>query len=85
MAAAVYILCALTASLCAVLLISAYGRSRYRLLLWSGLCFAVLALNNVLLVIDKLVYPTIDFQLWRTGCALVAMLILVYGLIMESE
>jgi hypothetical protein len=85
MAAPVYILCMLTALLCAVLLINAYRRSRYRLLLWSGVCFAILALNNALLVVDKLVLPAIDFQLWRTGSALVALLILVYGLIMESE
>jgi hypothetical protein len=86
MAAPVYILCMLTALLCAVLLLNAYRRSRYRLLLWSGVCFGILALNNALLVVDKLVYPTeIDLQLWRTGSALIAMLILVYGLIMESE
>jgi hypothetical protein len=86
MAVLVYTLCALTAVLCAGLLLKAYAASRYRLLLWSGLCFVGLALNNVLLVFDKVVFPTsVDLQLWRSGTALVAMLILLYGLVMESD
>jgi hypothetical protein len=40
MAALIYSMCALTALLCAVLLLQAYWRGGYRLLLWSGLCFA---------------------------------------------
>ena len=52
MATIVYILCALTSSLCAVLLLRRYARSRLRLLLWSGLCFIGLALNALLLIVD---------------------------------
>jgi hypothetical protein len=82
----IYGLCALTALLCAWLLLVAYARQRYRLLLWSGLCFSGLALNNLLLVIDKLVLPpTIDLSLWRTGIALIAMAVLLYGLIWDTE
>ncbi|GEM_PF-4466205 len=40
MAALFYPLCTLTAALCAWLLLRSYYRSRYRLLLWGGLCFA---------------------------------------------
>ncbi|HSE87199.1 MAG TPA: DUF5985 family protein [Candidatus Binatia bacterium] len=39
---------------CTWLLWRAYYRSRYRLLLWGGLCFFGLTLNNALLVVDKL-------------------------------
>ena len=46
----VYVLCALTSIACAVLLLRGYFRTRVRLLLWSGLCFVGLALNNALLV-----------------------------------
>jgi hypothetical protein len=81
----IYALCALTALLCAVLLLAAYWRSGYRLLLWSGLCFAGLTLNNLLLVLDKLVFPDIDFSLWRSLSALIAMIVLLYGLIWDSE
>jgi hypothetical protein len=81
----VYSLCALTAALCAGLLLQSYARSRYRLLLWSGLCFAGLTLNNLLLVLDKLVFVDVDLSAWRSGVALAAMCILLYGLVWEAE
>lgn len=84
-AAVVYSLCALTAALCAWLLLQAFARTRYRLLLWSGLCFIGLAVNNALLVVDKLVLPQIDLSLPRTGVALAAMVVLLYGLILDAE
>jgi len=85
MAHLVYGLCALTALMCAFLLLRAYGRQRYRLLLWSGLCFSILALNNFLLVVDKLILPAEDLSLLRTGTALIAMMVLLYGLIWDAE
>jgi hypothetical protein len=85
MAAATYTFCALTAFVCAVLLLQAYARGRYRLLLWSGLCFVGLTLSNLLLVFDKIVVPDQDLQAWRTSIALVAMSILLYGLIWDAE
>ena len=85
MAAAIYTLCMLTSMACAGLLLFAWRRSRYRLLLWSGLCFAGLTLNNLALVIDKVVVPDVDLSIWRTSLALLAMVVLLYGLIWESE
>ena len=84
MAALIYGLCALTALMCSYLLLQAYARGNYRLLLWSGLCFAGLTVNNLLLVLDKLVVET-DLSLARTLSALVAMMILLYGLIWDAE
>jgi uncharacterized protein DUF5985 len=84
-AAIIYTLCALTAILCAALLLQAYARGRYRLLLWSGLCFAGLSINNLLLVLDKLILPEIDLSPWRTGVALLSMCVLLYGLIWDTE
>lgn len=81
----IYTLCALTALLCAVLLLRAYAHSRARLLLWSGLCFVGLTLNNVALVLDRLVFVDVDLSLWRLLIALVAMLLLVGGLILEEH
>ena len=81
----IYSLCALTALICTVLLLKAYWRGRYRLLLWSGLCFAGLAVNNLILILDKLVIATVDLESARAGTALAAMLVLLYGLIMESD
>ena len=85
MAATIYSLCALTALACTYLLLQAYQRGRYRLLFWSGLCFAGLTLNNLLLVIDKLVFPLVDLSVLRTSVALLAMAVLLYGLIWEAE
>ncbi len=85
MAAVIYSLCALTAAVCTYLLIQAYRRGKYRLLLWSGICFAGLTLNNLLLVFDKLVFPELDLSVWRTSAALLAMTVLLYGLIWDAE
>ena len=85
MAEAVYLLCAVTSSLCAVLLLRAYARTDTRLLLWSGLCFLGLALNNALLVVDLMIVPDIDLSTWRLVPAVLGVALLLYGLIWESE
>jgi hypothetical protein len=85
MAPIIYLLCAVAAFLCAILLLRAYRRGRYRLLLWSGLCFAGLTLNNLILVLDKVILSGADLSVWRTSVALLAMAVLLYGLIWEAE
>lgn len=85
MAAAIYILCAVTSAACAVLLLQAFMRGGYRLLLWSGLCFVGLSINNLVLVLDKLIMPDVDLSIFRTVSALIAMSILLYGLIWDAE
>lgn len=85
MAGVVFTLCALTALLCAFLLLRTYRRSHYQLLLWSGLCFVGLTVNNLLLVVDKLLVPWLDLSTWRLVPALLGMLVLLYGLIWHAE
>ena len=85
MAMLIYSLCALTAFACACLLLRGYARSQYRLLLWSGLCFVALTLNNVFLIADKLIFPNVDFGLARSASAMAAMAILIYGLVWDAE
>ena len=86
MSSAVYILCAATSAVCAVLLLRGYARSRARFLLWSSLCFVGLGLNNLLLVLDKVVFPTqYDLSLWRTVPAVAGLALLMYGLIWDAE
>ena len=82
---AVYALCALTSVSCAVLLFRGYRRSGVRLLLWSGICFVGLALNNILLFIDVRVVPDVDLSLWRTIPAVAGVLALLYGLVWETN
>ena len=81
----IYGLCALTAFLCAWLLLKAYHESHYRLLLWGGVCFVGLTLTNILLVLDKIYLPLVDLALWRYAMGLVSMGILLYGLIWDTE
>jgi hypothetical protein len=83
MAEVVYILCAATSILCAVLLFRSYRGSRARLLLWSSLCFVGLAINNILLILD-LYFVSTDLFYLRTLVALGAMAMLLYGLIWSS-
>lgn len=85
MAQAIYSLCALTALLCAVLLLRAYARTRFRLLLWSGLCFVGLTANNLLLVLDRLVFREVDLSLARLLVALGSVLLLVVGMLLEHD
>jgi fluoride ion exporter CrcB/FEX len=81
----VNVLGTLVAGLCAVLLLRAYSAVRMRLLLWAGLCFAGLAASNAFVVTDLFLVPELDLYRWRLGVAALAMLLLVYGLIFESD
>lgn len=84
LANAIYILCALTSIVCAVLLVRGYVRSRVRLLFWSAWCFVGLALNNILLILDVRVLTQMDLELWRAVPAVLGLSLLVYGLVWES-
>jgi hypothetical protein len=83
MAALVYVLCALTSLACAVLLLRGWFANRVRLLLWTGLCFVGLFLNNALLVVDSRT-PSIDLSVWRSIPAVAGLALLVYGLVWEA-
>jgi len=85
MASIVYLLCAITSLICASLLLRSYLANRTPLLFWSSLCFVGLALNNILLFIDLVIVPTIDLSFYRAVCALIAVLVLVFGLIWDNE
>ena len=81
----VYLLCALTSMLCAVLLRRGYRRMQTPLLMWSSLCFVFLAMNNILLVVDLAVLPLeVDLSSYRNLLALAGVATLLYGLIWET-
>lgn len=81
----VYILCAATSTLCAILLIRGYRQSKARLLLWSAACFIGLALNNVLLVVDLRTGAALDLSVWRMIPAVVGAGALLYALVWETQ
>jgi len=76
---------AVTMLICALLLLRGYGRTKQKLLLWSSVCFFGLALSNAIIFLDLIVLPQIDLYRVRLATAAIAMLVLLYGLIWESE
>ncbi|WP_141735535.1 DUF5985 family protein [Oligoflexus tunisiensis] len=85
MAEIVYILCALTSALCAVLLVRRYRTTGTKLLLWTSLSFIGLALNNGILLVDTILLPNVDFlgSFWRNLVGACAGSLLLLGLIWE--
>lgn len=82
---AVYGLCLLTSALCAALLVRSWGRSRQPLLLWSAACFTLLAVNNLLVVLDMVVLTGVNLSVARQLTSLAAVGVLIYGFIWEVD
>jgi hypothetical protein len=83
--ATVYLLCFLGSGLCAYLLVSAFRRSSEKLLLWSAVCFCLLAVNNLLVFVDIIVFPDLNLTALRSLTSLAAVSALLYGFIWEIE
>ena len=81
----VYSLCFATSTLCAFLLGRSFHRTRSRLLFWSALCFALLAVVNFVVVLDMLVYPEADLRPIRLWLSLAAVSVLLFGFIWDEE
>ena len=84
MAATVYIMSALISLATAILLLRSFAGTRSKLLFWAGLCFVGLTLNNLMLLLDKVLVTDVDLSTWRALPALAGMLLLVYGLVAEE-
>jgi hypothetical protein len=85
MAAFVYLLCAVTSVICATLLLRNARRSPTRLLFWSGAAFICFALGNIFLFVDLVLVPETDLVLLRQLFTLGGVVLLLYGLIWETE
>jgi hypothetical protein len=81
----VYLLCAATCLLCAVMLLRGYAKTKVRLLFWSGLCFVGLMLDNAILYVDVVIVPDVSLEIWRKLPGLIATLLLLFGLIWEAK
>ena len=82
---ALYVVAVLSSAACAVLLLRGYLRRRVRLLMWSGICFIGLTVNNVALFVDLVVFPDLDLRPARLIPALIGMTLLLYGFICDSD
>lgn len=83
--AMVYLLCFATSAACAWLLYRSYRRSRAALLFWSGLCFAFLAGNNLVVVFDLLILPSWDMRILRHLLALAGISTLLFGFVWRMD
>jgi hypothetical protein len=83
--AIVYMLGILTSAICAVLLWRGYRGSKKGLLLWSSLCFTGFAINNLLVFLDLVIFPKQDLYVFRLATATISLVLLLYGLIWESN
>lgn len=83
--ALVYTLCFVTSAACAWLLGRSYARSGTRLLLWSSICFVLLAGNNLLLVLDLVVFADLNLRTGRLLFSLAAVAVLLFGFIWDLE
>ena len=84
MAEAIYLLCAITSLVAAVLLLRQYQGRRTPLLLWSCIGFFGLAVNNMLVFVDFALLTGSDIALARALAGVGAILVLLYGLIWEA-
>lgn len=82
----IYLLCSVTSLICLALLARGYARTGVKLLLWSALCFVALAVNNLLLFIDLVVLAEeVSLIYWRQATTFIALAVLLYGFIWESD
>jgi hypothetical protein len=81
----IYLLCAATSLVVAVMLLRQYLKVRTRLVLWSVICFAGLAVNNVLVYIDLVMYTGVDLSMYRSAAGAAGMVAMVYGLVWEAH
>jgi len=82
---AIYLLCLVSSAACTWLLLKGYRRTLTRLLLWTGLCFAFLSLNSVVVLFDLVVFPQWDLRVFRHTASLAAVGLLIFGLVWESD
>jgi hypothetical protein len=82
-AAATFLLCAVTSVVCLALLVRAYRAAGGRLVFWTAVCFAGLAISNVLLAIDEVIVPALNIP-WRRIPGAIGLVALAYGLVAEE-
>jgi hypothetical protein len=82
----VYLLCFLTSAACAALMVRQYSRAPSPILLWSAACFVLLALSNLVVVIDQVMLgPETSLRPIRLILTLSAVMVLLFGFIWEAE
>ena len=81
----VYLLCFATSAACAFLLARSFRKARSRMLFWSSLCFVLLAMVNLIVIFDLVIYPAVDFRPYRLWLTLIAVSLLLFGFIWDED
>lgn len=81
----VYVLCLITSVICAALLVRAWTKTKTRFLMWCAVAFSLLALNNLFVVADMIVFPDIEFWVARQAAAFAAVAVLLYAFVWEID
>lgn len=81
----VYLLCFVASALCAALLVRQHAASPSPVLLWSAACFVLLAISNLIVVIDQMILPELNLRTLRLILTLLAVSVLLYGFIWGME
>jgi hypothetical protein len=81
----VYLLGAMTSLAVAGMLLRQYHKVRTPLVLWSFICFTGLAVNNVLVYIDLVLFTGVDLSAYRAAAGAAAMVVMLYGLVWETR
>jgi hypothetical protein len=55
------------------------------MLFWSACCFALLALNNLIVVADMLLVRGVDLGMFRLAASLAAVGVLIFGFIWRGD
>ena len=84
-AEAIYLLCALTSMVACALLLRSYMQRRTPLLLWSCIGFFGLAINNVLVYVDLVLFVGVNLTAIRTVAGAMAMVVMLWGFIWEGQ
>jgi hypothetical protein len=84
-AEAIYLLCAVTSLTACGLLFRRYLQRRTPLLLWSCIGFFGLAINNVLVYVDLVVFVAISLSAIRAVVGALAMVVMLWGLVWEGD
>jgi hypothetical protein len=85
MAELIYGLCTILSLAIAAMLWRQHRRMPTRMIYWTALCFSGLALSNLVLVLDKLVFPEVDLRVLRHSISLLSIGLLLFGLVYEDE
>lgn len=81
---AIYWFCFLASTASAWFLVRAWQRVRDAILYWSGACFGLLAVNNLLAIVQRAAWPDMDIIVYRALVTLTALGVFLYGFIWED-